>query len=132
MFPGIKRIKALASEITDKATIKIIEYLCKRSDMDDKYLTEEKSIKQMLNFIKTEAKKKAENNIAIIEDNDVYSWAIHYWDETNEALGIKNEENETVQESSKEEREEYTKELKKVDTKRKNWVPEGQLSLFEL
>lgn len=115
---GIERIKALASEIKDSALLKIVEHLLSREDMNDKYLNESKSLKKMVDFIKGQAKNKSKNGMAMIEDEVVYGWAIHYWDENNKDLDIK-EEPEEVKE---------VKPIKKVQ--KKEWVAEGQLSLF--
>lgn len=118
---GIERIKVLASEIKDKPLLKIIEYLLTRTDMNDKYLNEEKTLKQMVEFIKNNAKKHAQNGIAMIEDETVYSWAIHYFDENNKDLELSKEnKQDTVKE-----------EIKKPIKKENKWVAEGQLSLFE-
>lgn len=95
---GIERIKILASKVKDKAVLKIVEYLISRTDMNEKYLNEEKSLKQMINFIKSEAKKEAQNGIAMIEDEKVYSWAIHYFDETNKDLGLDSDKNKETKE----------------------------------
>ena len=65
---GIERIKVLASEVKDEAVLEIVRYLISRTDMNDKYLNEEKSLKQMIDFILKEAKKKSENNMAMIKD----------------------------------------------------------------
>lgn len=116
---GIERIKILSSEIKDKALLKIVEYLLKREDMNDKYLNEEKNLTQMVDFIKSLALKQSKNGMAIIEDEVVYSWAIHYWDETNKDLNIKLNKNE-------EKKEIFTGTIKKAN----EWVPEGQLTLF--
>ena len=118
---GIERIKVLASEIKDKPLLKIIEYLLTRTDMNDKYLNEEKTLKQMVEFIKNNAKKNAQNGIAMIEDEIVYSWAIHYFDETNKDLELSNENKQDT----------VKKEIKKPIKKENKWVAEGQLSLFE-
>lgn len=85
---GIERIKSLARDITDKPLLKIIEYLLSREDMNEKYLNEEKSLKQMIDFIRTEAQKEAKNGMAMIEDEVVYGWAIHYFDESNKDLNL--------------------------------------------
>ena len=77
----------------DKAGIlKVAEYLLTREDMDEKYNNPEKTLMKMWDFIKEEARKKAENNVAVIPDEEVYSIAIHYFDESNEALGIEKEQ----------------------------------------
>ena len=86
---GIERIRALSSDIKDKPLLKIINYLLSRDDMNDKYLNDKKSIKGMIEFIRNEAQKEAHNGMAMLEDETVYGLAIHYFDETNENLGIK-------------------------------------------
>lgn len=133
---GIERIKILASEIKDKPLLKIIEYLLTREDMNEKYLNEEKSLKQMVEFIKNSAKKQSTNGVAMVEDEVVFGWAIHYFDETNEQLDMdsnykevtKNDEEENVTkiELPKKQKKELPKKQKK------EWVAEGQLSLFDL
>lgn len=75
---------------SDKLAIsKIVKYLLTRDDMNQKYLSGEKTLEQMWEFIRNEAKTKAVNGCAVLDDEEVYSIAIHYFDETNEALGIK-------------------------------------------
>lgn len=136
---GIERIKVLASEIKDKAILNIVDYLLSREDMNEKYLNEEKSLKQMVSYIKKEAHKQAQDGMAMVEDKEVYGWAIHYFDETNEDLGfiqkqIKNEPKSTDEESKKEVKlvEEKESGVVKEPTKSTRWIPEGQISLFDL
>ena len=127
---GIERIKVLSSEVTDEALKEIIKYLCSREDMDEKYLNEEKSLKQMVEFIRKEAYKKAVNNMAIIKDEVVFGWAIHYFDESNKDLGLTEKELKVCKpEDTKEEINKNIKENIEI-VKTKNYVPEGQLSLF--
>lgn len=134
---GIERIKVLGSEVKDKALLKVIEYLVSREDMNEKYLNEEKSLKQMVEYIKSEAKKQAVNGMAMIEDEEVYGWAIHYFDETNEKLGLKVETKnivkpleKSIKEAEKMEKEEVSKEEITLRVARDKNVPEGQLTLF--
>lgn len=129
---GIERIRVLSSEIKDKALLKIIEYLLSREDMNEKYLNEDKSLKQMVDFIKSLAQKEAKNGMAMIEDEVVYGWAIHYWDESNESLKL--EKAKIEKETEKEEPEKIikkpTKKKSTTDTTEK-WKAEGQLTLFD-
>lgn len=134
---GIERIKILGSEVKDKALLKVIEYLVSREDMNEKYLNEEKSLKQMVEYIKSEAKKQAVNGMAMIEDEEVYGWAIHYFDETNEKLGLKVETKnivkpleKSIKEAEKMEKGEVSKEEITLRVARDKNVPEGQLTLF--
>jgi len=125
---GIERIKALAAEIKDKALLKIIEYLTSREDMNDKYLNEEKSLKQMTEFIKGQAQKQSHDGMAMVEDEVVYGWAIHYFDETNDKLELSTKTtNETNTRNKSNEENKTTK--KNIDKSQK-WVAEGQLTLF--
>ena len=118
---GLERIKKLSAEVKDKAVLKIINYLLSRKDMNEKYLNEEKSLTQMIEFIKAKAKEKATNGVAMIEDDEVYSWAIHYFDESNKDLKISRTKEDV----------EVKEEKKSTVKKNKNWIPEGQLSLFD-
>lgn len=122
---GIERIKVLASEVKDEAVLEIVRYLISRTDMNDKYLNEEKSLKQMIDFIANEAKKKSENNMAMIKDDVVFGWAIHYWDEDNKDLDLSSSDNvKNIEKKEKVVQEKTNKVVKK------DWTPEGQLTLF--
>ena len=72
----------------DQNIKKVAEYLINREDMNDKFLNEEKNLTDMWSYIKDQAREKAVNGCAVLEDQDVYNLAVHYFDETNEALGI--------------------------------------------
>ena len=78
----------------DKALIEIIKYLLNQPEMSDIYLKDEKNIKEMMDYIKSKAKEQAINNVAIIEDQNVYEWAVEYYIKSNEELGINKINNE--------------------------------------
>lgn len=122
---GIERIKILAKEVKDKPLLKIIDYLLTRNDMNDKYLNKEKSLSQMIQYIKAEAKKRAINGVAVIEDEEVYNLAIHYFDEANSNLKINN--NVELKETQLSEK--SVPKRNKETNKKKQYIPEGQLSL---
>ena len=82
----------------------------------------------MVDYIKQLARKESTNGVAIVEDEDVYAWAIHYWDESNENLKIKTTNESITKETIEKEKIEEPKEI----SKKKNWVPEGQLSLLDM
>lgn len=94
MFERIKEQVKEIKENTDisaedkKGILKIAEYLLTRNDMDEKYNNPEKTLSEMWKFIKDKAREKAINGVAIFDDEEVYSIAIHYFDESNEALKI--------------------------------------------
>ena len=57
-----------------------------------------KSIDGVINYIKAEAKKKAEGNVAVIPDEEVYGWSVHYIleDELDYEKGEKNDRGSKV------------------------------------
>lgn len=61
-------------------------YLAKRAAEDElfavKYKDESKSVAKCCAYIKEQARKKAQNGCAIIEDAQVFGWAVHYYDES--------------------------------------------------
>lgn len=122
MREGMERIKILASDVKDNAVLEIVNYLLSREDMNEKYLNEEKSLKGMLEYIRSKAKIKVVNNMAIIKDEEVFSWAIHYFDETNNDLKINSTENKVEQKNEKV--------VEKNKNVKKEWISEGQLTLF--
>ena len=119
---GKERIKKLSSDVKDFALLKIVEYLLIRDDMDEKYLNESKSLKGMIEYIRSEAQKQSNNGMAMIQDEVVYGWAIHYFDEDNKDLNIKD--------SSIDDEIEDVQENKALKVKQKEVVSEGQLTLF--
>lgn len=86
---GIKRIEKMAEGQKDKSLIKIVSYLISQTDMDQKFLNEEKDLKEMAEYIKGLARKKAVHGVAMIEDEIVYGWAKEYFMKSNKELGIK-------------------------------------------
>ena len=61
---------------------KIAAYLAEASKTDDALAQaikkEKKTFAGVMAYVIQEAKKKAEGNVAMIEDKEVYSWAVHY------------------------------------------------------
>lgn len=102
---GIERIKQFSKETKDQNIKKVAEYLINREDMNDKFLNEEKNLTDMWEFIRDKAREKAINGCAVLEDQDVYNLAVHYFDETNEELGIKTskKQNKPKEENKKQE-----------------------------
>ena len=91
---GIERLRVMAMNggSMQKQYFKIFMYFKKRTDMDEKFQNPEKSFEQMYEYIKSEVKKQAVNGVAMVEDVVVYGLAVHYFDESNEDLGIKKKE----------------------------------------
>ena len=131
---GIERIKILSSDIKDEQLKSIIDYLLSRTDMNDKYLNEEKSLSQMIKFIMREANEKLKKvsisggSVAYATEM-VFGCAIHYWDESNSNLNLVNKKEEEANDTNSP--------VKSVQNKRKpgkkeEWVSEGQLTLFDM
>ncbi len=100
---GYDRIKEqyLKLETKEDALKKIMLVLMKTPNMNDLYLNEEKNINEMMKYIKDNAKEKAVNNVAVIEDAEVYEWAIKYFSKSNDELGITKLSNATSVTSKK-------------------------------
>lgn len=59
-----------------------IEEACKNDEvLAGKYEKSGKDIEGCCKYIKAEAKKKAQGGCAVIEDAEVFGWAVHYFDE---------------------------------------------------
>jgi hypothetical protein len=133
---GIERIKILSSDIKDEQLKSIIDYLLSRTDMNDKYLNEEKSLSQMIKFIMREANEKLKKvsisggSVAYATDEMVFGWAIHYWDESNSNLNLDNKK--TEKEESDTNRPVISGLNKQKPDKKEEWVSEGQLTLFDM
>lgn len=65
----------------------IKRYLDERAKNDEQFATsyakENKSIEECCRFIIGEARKKQENRVAVMSDEEVYGLAVHYYDEDN-------------------------------------------------
>lgn len=87
---GYDRLKEqyLALEDKEDAIKRIITHLMKLTDMSELYLKEEKNLEEMMKYVKNQARKKAVNNVAVIEDTKVYEWAVTYFTKSNEELGL--------------------------------------------
>lgn len=132
---GLERIKILSSDIKDEQLKSIIDYLLSRTDMNDKYLNEEKSLSQMIKFIMGEANEKLKKvsidggSVACATDEMVFGWAIHYWDESNSNLNLVNKKEEEANDTNSPVK---SGQSKQKPDKKEAWVSEGQLTLFDM
>lgn len=85
---GFDRLREQVKDQEDSALKQVIEYLISRDDMEQKYLNEEKNIKEMCNFIKEKGKIHAKNGWNFITNEVVFAWAIMYWALPNAFLKI--------------------------------------------
>ena len=128
----------------------IANYLLGRIETDEclKAKLEEtnKTLKGCVDYIKSEAKKQAEDGVAMIEDSQVYEGCVHYFledsldFEAKEKENKKNDNEEKLEDTEKVDtlfgEEEVAKEKKKAkESKPKKNIKEDfakQLSLFDL
>ena len=112
---GIKRIKEMAEGQKDFVLLAVVKYLISRTDMNEKYLNKEKTLKGMATYIQGQIindfckKMNTKNPSSFAEDikydggnirclavgmseENVYECAINYFNKSNDELGIKLEE----------------------------------------
>lgn len=123
---GLKRLDTEVLELNDYNVSAIFNYLKKREDLIDKFDNEEKSLKEMYKYICDKARKKAVNNVAMIDDRVVYLWAVTYFTKSNEELGLKKENVKTKKEDTTKKVEDKQVVEKKEDKKEDN-----QISMFQ-
>jgi len=86
---SLEKLEKEVLEMNDSSVSRIFEYLKTRKDLYEKFNNEEKSIKEMYSYICEKARLKAKNNVAMVEDNLVFIWAVTYFSKSNEELKIK-------------------------------------------
>lgn len=75
----------------DYALKDTVNYLLTRKDLEPKYLNEEKSVKQMHDFIVSKGQKHIGSGWSYIQDNVVFAWAVMYYSLPNSFLKIDTE-----------------------------------------
>ena len=113
---------------------KIKAYLDKRAQEDSlfavTYAKENKNIKDCCSYITSQAKKQAINGWAMIEDDVVYGWAVHYYDEDDIKVEKTSNTRSEVKTSAPKKTEEKKAETPKLKIKPKKKEDVGQYSLF--
>ena len=99
---GYERIKSQYLEHTnkDKHLGEIVRQLMKHQNMNELYLNEEKNLEGMMKLINKRAKEQAVNNVAIVQDDVVFGWAIDYFSNSDEQLGLTAEVKTNVSKST--------------------------------
>lgn len=125
------------------ALLQVGRYLEERARTDNSIAgnlqKEKKSLAECWRYIKGCAEKLANNGCACIADDEVYNWAVHYYDEDDikvESPKAKHRVESKEQKTSDNAvpaLPEPRKKKKVVNTRRKkNELVEGQMSLFEV
>lgn len=130
---GIERLETEVLEMNDSSVSAVFNYLKTRKDLYEKFNNKEKSIKQMWDYICNKARKMSKNNVAVVQDNLVFIWAVNYFTKSNEELGIKEKKakkvmppsaDETIKEINRKHYEEQKEAEQKNDT-------DNQISMFK-
>ena len=149
----MQNFKEELSNEENPAIIRIGEYLAKRAETDASVAKsiekENKSLAECYVYVRKQARKQAVNGCACVDEETVYGWAVHYYDEDD----IKESEYDVKKE--KEAKDKYSsisnpfkndqkittdtisnipeppKKKKRVTNRKKSTEPiEGQISLF--
>lgn len=144
-------LETLRNLVDKKYAQAIANYLLNRIETDECLKTKleetNKTLKGCIDYVKSEAKKQAEDNVAMIEDSQVYEWSVHYFLE--DSLDFEPKQKPSKKKNDKEDEEEepekietlfgeekVVKEKKKSkETKPKKNIKEDfeeQLTLFDL
>lgn len=125
---GLERLETQVLKMNNQSVTVIFEYLKTRKDLYEKFNNEEKSIEEMYHYICGKARKMAKNNVAMIQYNLVYIWAVTYFVKSNEELGIK--EKKVMPPSADEViKKQANKKAEKEDTQKEN--KDNQMSIFQ-
>lgn len=111
-------------------------YLDKRAAEDSlfavTYAKENKNIKDCCSYITSQAKKMQTGGCAVISDDVVFGWAVHYYDEDDIKVEKTSNMKAAVSTSAPKKKEEKQTEAPKLKIKPKKKEDVGQYSLFDL
>ena len=128
---GLERLEIQTLELNNASISAVFDYLKTRKDLYENFKNEEKTMKQMYEFMYNKASKHKQDNVAMISDQLVYMWAVMYFTRSNEDLGIK--EKKVMPPTSKEVIEKIEKKNDKSEEKdsEKNALTDNQINLFQ-
>ena len=76
----------------DKNIQKVLNFVLKQCQVDEqlakRVALENKTVNKMWSYIVSEARKLAVSNTTIVDDATVYSWALHYFIESDSELKV--------------------------------------------
>lgn len=131
------RTNLVASDKNSEAIIAYIEGFASEA-LVDKINTGKKAMADCMVFIKEQASQKAINGCAMIEDIEVYGWAMHYFEEDSIQPGMVRQPNLKDPHTGKpvkvgvEKQIEERKAEKKLEAEKKSKDLPGQIDLFQL
>lgn len=86
---GYDRIKNMVKDQKDEALKQTVNYLLSRTDLEQKFLNEDKNLDEMCKFIKNKGQQHCRNGWNYITNELVYAWAVMYFSLPNSFLKIK-------------------------------------------
>ena len=107
---GIERIKEQLKEFEDPALKQTVDYLISRQDLENNFLKEDKSVKEMREFITKKGQEHIKNGWGYITNEVVFAWGVMYYTLPNSFLKIQKETKKV----------EKKEEVKTTDTTKKN------------
>lgn len=96
---GIERLSKMSEGQKDQYLKIIVKHLITKTELNQAFLNEEKNLKDMAKFIKVNARKQANNGVAVIEDAVVFKWAEDYFVKSNEELKFNKIDNKKIKEN---------------------------------
>lgn len=85
---GFDRLREEMKGQEDPALNEVVNYLLSRSDMEARYLNEEKTIEGMCEYIKEKGMQNAKNGWNFVSNEIVFAWAIMYFSLPDTVLQI--------------------------------------------
>jgi hypothetical protein len=80
----------------------------------ERYKLENKSLDKCIQYIKSQAQKQAKQGFAAVEDDVVYGWAVHYYQEDNVEVNEKVKAKVVTPKADKPKGEEKKQEIKPI------------------
>lgn len=87
---GFDRLQSMIKDQKDEALKQTVNYLLSRTDLEQKFLNEDKNLDEMCKFIKNKGGQHCRNGWNYITNELVYAWAVMYFSLPNSFLKIKN------------------------------------------
>lgn len=97
---------------------RVLDYLEKNASnvLQEKINNGEKTMAQCWSYIKSEARKRAKNGCACIDDMTVFGWAVHFFEEDDiEAKAHDTSDNEVKRPEAKPEKKKVAKKVDDID-----------------
>ena len=124
----LERFETELLELNNMNISVIYEYLKTLDVLKNNINNNEKTLKQMYEYIKNKAQSMATNNVAMVNDKVVYLWARTYFSKSNDDLGLNKKP--IVQNNTKKAEETPSSKVAKQEEVKKN--TSKQISILEV